>query len=301
MNRRGGIMIQKGIVLAGGSGTRLFPMTVAVSKQLLPVYDKPLVYYPLATLMLSGIRRILLISTAQDLPCFERVFGDGRLLGLSIQYAIQPEPRGIAEAILIGASFIDGDPVALVLGDNIIYGHNLRQVLLWAARQTDGATIFGYPVKNPCRYGVVELDQEGQAVSIEEKPRVPKSHYAVPGLYFYDSHAVELAEALEVSSRGELEITDLHRAYLARGRLRVRLLGRGFAWLDAGTPEALLQAASFVEAIEQRQGLKIGCPEEIAYRLGYVGRAELRALIESCHGTYRDYLQSLDGEGHSHA
>jgi glucose-1-phosphate thymidylyltransferase len=283
----------KGIVLAGGSGTRLYPMTRAVSKQLLPIYDKPLVYYPMATLMLAGIREVLIISTPHDLGGFEKLFGDGGWLGLRITYAVQPAPEGLAQAFLIGRQFVGGDRVALVLGDNIFYGQGFRRVLQAAAARPQGATIFAYPVKDPERYGVIEFDSRGQAISLEEKPARPRSKFAVPGLYFYDDQVVEFASRLRPSARGELEITDLNRIYLERGQLHVHELGRGFAWLDTGTPESLMQAANFVETIEQRQGLKIACLEEIAYQLGYLGRAELRELAERQNNTYGQYLRAL--------
>jgi glucose-1-phosphate thymidylyltransferase len=286
----------KGIVLAGGSGTRLYPMTRAVSKQLLPIYDKPLVYYPMATLMLAGLREILIISTPHDIRGFEKLFGDGSWLGLRIKYAIQPAPEGLAQAFLIGREFIAGDRVALVLGDNIFYGQGFGRVLHEAVVRPAGATIFAYPVLEPERYGVIEFDERGMAVSLEEKPRRPRSRFAVPGLYFYDEQVVELASRLKPSARGELEITDLNRLYLQRGQLHVHQLGRGFAWLDTGTPDSLIQAATFVETIEKRQGLKIACLEEIAYRLGYLDRAALRALAATQNNSYADYLRRLADE-----
>jgi len=290
-------MITKGIVLAGGSGTRLYPVTRAVSKQLLPLYDKPLVYYPLATLMLAGVREVLLISTREDGPLFERLLGDGAQWGISVRYAVQPEPRGIAQALVIGAGFIGSDPVCLVLGDNLFYGHGLPEQLRAAAARDRGATVFAYYVRDPERYGVVEFDASGRAVGLEEKPAKPRSHYAVTGLYFYDADCVAIARALEPSARGELEITDLNRAYLERGTLKVEVLGRGVAWLDTGTHASLLQAANFVETVEARQGLKICCPEEIAYRSGFIDRAQLKRLAEPLKRTgYGEYLESVLNE-----
>ena len=290
-------MITKGIVLAGGSGTRLYPVTRAVSKQLLPLYDKPLVYYPLATLMLAGVREVLLISTREDGPLFERLLGDGAQWGISVRYAVQPEPRGIAQALVIGAGFIGSDPVCLVLGDNLFYGHGLPEQLRAAAARDRGATVFAYYVRDPERYGVVEFDASGRAVGLEEKPAKPRSHYAVTGLYFYDADCVAIARALEPSARGELEITDLNRAYLERGTLKVEVLGRGVAWLDTGTHASLLQAANFVETVEARQGLKICCPEEIAYRLGLIDRAQLKRLAAQLARTgYGEYLENVLNE-----
>ena len=289
---------RKGILLAGGSGTRLHPATQAMSKQLLPIYDKPMVYYPLSTLMLAGIRDILLISTPQDLPRFEALFGDGSHLGLSLSYASQPKPEGLAQAFLIGADFLGGAPVALILGDNLFYGAGLVDTLRAADAVRTGASIFAYAVRDPSPYGVVELDAAGNVLSLEEKPARPKSHYAVPGLYFYDADVVSIARGLKPSSRGELEITDVNLIYLKAGRLRVEVFGRGTAWLDTGTPDALLQASSFIGAVEQRQGLKIGCIEEIAYRMGFVDRARLAGLAERIgRGPYGDYLRDLAAAG----
>ena len=281
----------KGIILAGGSGTRLYPVTQVVSKQLLPVYDKPMVYYPLTTLMLAGIRDILVISTPQDTPRFEELLGDGRKWGIRLSYAVQPKPEGLAQAFVIGRKFIGKDAVALVLGDNLFHGHDLSALLKSAAARRKGATVFAYPVNDPQRYGVVEFDRKGKAVSLEEKPKNPKSRYAVVGLYFYDNRVVRVAESLKPSARGELEITDVNRRYLQWGELEVVPMGRGYAWLDTGTHESLLEAAHFIETIEKRQGLKVACPEEIAFREGYIGPRELRALAKPLEKSgYGEYL-----------
>ena len=284
----------KGIILAGGRGTRLFPLTIGVSKQLLPVYDKPMVYYPLSMLMLAGIREILVISTPEALPAFKALLRDGGQWGLQFSYAEQAEPRGLADAFLVRRGFIAGEPVSLILGDNIFFGSNLPERLRVASRLEKGALIFAYPVRDPQRYGVVEFDEQGRALSIEEKPARPRSHYAVPGLYFYDSQVEEIAANLKPSARGELEITDLNKVYLERGQLGVEALGRGIAWLDAGTHESLLQAANFVQAVEERQGMMISCPEEIAYRLGYITKEDVRFQAQAMENNeYGRYLLRL--------
>jgi glucose-1-phosphate thymidylyltransferase len=284
----------KGIILAGGTGTRLYPLTAVVSKQLLPVFDKPMIYYPLSTLMLAGIRDILIISTPRDKPLFERLLGDGADLGLKFSYAAQVEPRGLADAFIVGRDFVGDDRVALILGDNIFHGHGLPEQLLKATARGTGATVFGYVVKNPELYGVVELDEHGRAISIEEKPKQPKSNIAVTGLYFYNNDVIDVAATLKPSGRGELEITDVNRAYLDRGELYVEVLGRGYAWLDTGAHDTLIEASHFVHILEQRQGLRIACPEEIALRLGYITREHFGTLAQRCASSgYGEYLLSV--------
>ena len=287
---------KKGILLAGGHGTRMYPLTRAVSKQLLPVYDKPMIYYPLSVLMLAGIRDILLISAPEDIGDYERLLNDGSQIGLSIRYEIQPTPRGIPDAFQIGRKFVGSDHVALVLGDNIFYGHGFQPLLSRAVERDEGATVFAYGVKDPHRYGVVQVDNHENAISLEEKPAVPKSNLAVTGLYFYDNQVLDIAAGLKPSSRGELEITDVNREYMQRGQLHVERFGRGFAWLDTGTPEALMQAASFIQAIEQRQGLKIACIEEVAYNKGFINAKQLEALSQTLPNSYGPYLRDLLGK-----
>ena len=286
--------MRKGIILAGGSGTRLYPVTNVISKQLLPVYDKPMIYYSLSTLMLAGIRDVLIISTPEDTPRFAKLLATGQQWGINLQYAVQPSPDGLAQAFIIGRDFLGGQPSAMILGDNIFYGHDLRQGLLRASQRSSGATVFAYAVRDPQRYGVVEFSASGEAVSLEEKPREPKSRYAITGLYFYDDRASDIAATLKPSARGEYEITDLNQKYLEMKQLTVELLGRGIAWLDTGTLESLLEASQFIETVEKRQGLKVACPEEIAFRLGYLSAEEVERLAAAMgNNSYRDYLSAV--------
>lgn len=291
-------MITKGIILAGGSGTRLYPLTKVISKQLMPIYDKPMIYYPLSTLMLAGIKDILVITTPRDSESFQILLGDGSQWGIKISYKVQPSPDGLAQAFIIGEEFINGEGCALILGDNIFYGHDLSKLVKIATQKDDGATIFAYYVKDPERYGIVEFDKNRKAISLEEKPEKPKSNFAVTGLYFYDKNVVEYAKSIKPSARGELEITDLNKIYLEKGNLNVETLGRGYAWLDTGTHESLLQAASFVETVQDRQGLKIACPEEIAYNLGYINKEELKELAKPlAKNEYGQYLLAIADGG----
>lgn len=291
-------MIRKGIILAGGSGTRLYPLTKVISKQLMPIYDKPMIYYPLSTLMLAGIKDILVITTPRDSESFQTLLGDGSQWGINISYKVQPSPDGLAQAFIIGEEFINGEGCALILGDNIFYGHDLSKLVRIATQKDDGATIFAYYVKDPKRYGIVEFDKNRKAISLEEKPEKPKSNFAVTGLYFYDKNVVEYAKSIKPSARGELEITDLNKIYLEKGNLNVETLGRGYAWLDTGTHESLLQAASFVETVQDRQGLKIACPEEIAYNLGYINKEQLKELAKPlAKNEYGQYLLAIADGG----